>query len=321
MKSKYSPLKSKHSSLRGSAATEAISKRDRHTRRERARGDDAGSIRTIAIIGLGLMGGSLAAALRKKMPRARIIGITRNRTALLTAKKKGWIHEGFRDVGRGIQNADFIVLCTPVHTFPALMAVLMTDAKGGAIVTDVGSVKGQIYKRMREAGRRDLHYVSAHPMVGSQASGIQAVNAALYDQGFTFLIRDKKASRDAYRKVRKFWRVLMPRVIEVTAEQHDRIVAAISHGPHALAVCLMLSASPEMLTYSAAGFRDMTRLAAGNPDIWLPIFRVNRKLTYQALETIVRQIRHFQELLKHRDTSGLRNILTQAAAKRSHIPQ
>ena len=274
-------------------------------------------VRTVAIIGLGLMGGSLAAALRKKMPRVRVIGITRSRTALATARKKGWIHEGFHDASRGVETADLIVLCTPVHTFPGLMGIIKKRAKPGAIVTDVGSVKGPVHRRMKAlTGHFNLHYVSAHPMAGSQAGGIQAVNPALYDHGFAFLIRDKKVSAQAYRKVKSFWRAFMPRIVEVSPEQHDRIVAVISHAPHALAVCLMLAAGPKERPYAASGFRDMTRLAAGSPEIWLPIFEGNRRQVGLALEEVVRQIRHFQALLQHKSVSGLKNTLQKAARSR-----
>ncbi len=276
-------------------------------------------IKTVAIAGLGLMGGSLAAALRRKLPRVRIVGITRNPAALKTARKKRWIHEGYRDLSQGIRNADLIVLCTPVHTFSAAMKQIRKNAKPGTLVTDVGSVKGAIHRQMRAAAGKRVHYVSAHPMTGSHERGIQAVNPDLYQQGFVFLIRDRKGNAAAYRRVKNFWRGVMPRVIEVSPEQHDEIVASISHMPHALAACLMLSVRPSELAFAASGFRDMTRLAAGSPEIWQPIFEGNRRQVGRALEGLVRQIRHFQGLLRHKTPSKLHRFLLQAAQRGSQI--
>ncbi len=273
-------------------------------------------IKTVAIIGLGLMGGSLAAALRKKMPRVRIVGITRRRTALKMALRKGWIHEGVSDVARGVRNADLIVLCSPVQTFPGLFRILNRHARPGALVTDVGSVKADILRRLPK-GR--LNYVSAHPMAGSHAHGIEAVNPALYDQGFVFIIRDTKASPKAYKQVKAFWTKIMPRMVEISARDHDRWTAEISHMPHALAVCLMLAAPDKGLPYAARGFRDMTRLAAGSPDIWLPIFQANRRFMAQALSRMVRQLQLVQRKLKSHSNKGLRRMLETAAQKRNRL--
>lgn len=277
-------------------------------------------INQVAILGLGLMGGSLAAAVRRAFPRLRVTGITRNLAALKTAKKMGWIHEGFRTLRDGVRHADLIVLCTPVHTFPGALRQLIQYAKPGAMVTDVGSVKGAVHRRMLAVAGKHLHYVSAHPMTGSHERGIQAVNPALYRQGFGFVIRDKKVSAAAYREVKRFWQALLPRVIEVSPEEHDRIVAGVSHLPHALAVCLLLACRPADLPYAASGFRDMTRLAAGSPAVWLPIFEGNRRQVGRALGELLRRLRRFQALLNRKNPAGLRQMLDQAAKIRSRLP-
>ncbi|MFA7002300.1 MAG: prephenate dehydrogenase/arogenate dehydrogenase family protein, partial [Candidatus Omnitrophota bacterium] len=124
---------------------------------------------TVAIIGLGLMGGSLAAAVRRKIPKVRVLGISRNRAALRDALRKGWVHEAARTLEAGIPRADFVVLCTPVDTLRASLAKIDRWAKKGTVVTDVGSVKGDVLRWTPKTGFRNIRFIGAHPMAGSHA--------------------------------------------------------------------------------------------------------------------------------------------------------
>jgi len=276
-------------------------------------------LRTIAIIGLGLMGGSLAAVLRKKLPKARIVGISRSRTALKTALRQRWIHEGTVDLEKGVREADFIVLCTPVQTFEGFLRSLCRFAPEGTLVTDVGSVKARILGRLPKDVEKKLNYVSAHPMAGSHARGIEAVNPKLYDRGFAFIIRDGKASKQAYACVKAFWALVMPRIVEISAQEHDRLTAEISHMPHALAACLIQATDPKALDYAASGFRDMTRVAAGSAEIWQPIFEANRAYTDQSLNRLIREIQRFKKLLKSNSVKDLQTYLKKAEIKRKQL--
>lgn len=276
-------------------------------------------IKTVVIIGLGLMGGSLAAVLRKKMPKARIVGISRSRAALKTALRESWIHEGTVDLSKGVRAADLIVLCTPVQTFAGLLRDLCRFASEGVLVTDVGSVKARILGQLPKDLNKKLNYVSAHPMAGSHARGIEAVNPKLYDHGFAFIIRDGKASKQAYACVKAFWALVMPRIVEISAKEHDRLTAEISHMPHALAACLMQAVDRKALPYTASGFRDMTRLSAGSPDIWQPIFEANRENTYQSLTRVIGQIQQFQSILKSKSNKALRVFLKKAEYARKQL--
>jgi len=276
-------------------------------------------IKTITIVGLGLMGGSLAAILRKKMPRVHIVGVSRNQKAIKKAVREKWIHEGFCEISRGVRSADLIILCTPVQTFAGLLKEVMFSAPKGALVTDVGSVKMNILRQAPRTLSKKVHYISAHPMVGSHVRGIDAVNSKLYDQGFAFVIRDKHVSPQAYRCVKSFWALVMPRVIEISAAQHDRITAQISHGPHALSACLMHAVDAKALSFAASGFRDATRLAAGSPEIWLPIFEANRAEVALSLDRIIRQIQRFKKALKSKSHKDLRTYLSLAEGKRKRL--
>jgi prephenate dehydrogenase len=273
----------------------------------------------IVIIGLGLMGGSLAAACRKKFPKARVIGISRSREALALARKKKWVHEATRDVSFGAQGADLVVLCTPVDTFlPYLKAVDKVCAKG-ALVIDVGSVKVSV---LREAGSRhwkNLSFVGCHPMVGSHKRGIRAVNPALYKGGLVLLTRDRKTCFSGYKAAKKFWQSFASRIVELTPETHDRLVGEASHLPHAVAACLMRTVSMPALKVASTGFYDTTRVAASASSVWQPIFSANRKVMLNALGRFENELRKFKKLLQDRDPKKLARFLDQAQRKRKAL--
>jgi prephenate dehydrogenase len=275
--------------------------------------------RKIAIVGLGLMGGSLAAACRKKFPKVRIIGISRSREALALAKKKKWVHEATRDVLLGARGADLVVLCTPVDTFlPYLKAIDKVCAKG-ALVMDVGSVKVSVLK---EAGSRlwkNLSFVGCHPMVGSHKRGIGAVNPALYQGGLVLLTRDRKTCPISYKTAKKFWKSFTSKIVELTPEKHDRLVGEVSHLPHAMAACLVRTVSAPALKVASTGFYDTTRIAASASSVWQPIFSSNRKVMLGVLSRFESELRTFKKLLQGKDPRKLARFLDQAAQKRKEL--
>ena len=273
----------------------------------------------IAIVGLGLMGGSLAAACKKKFPHAKVIGITRNRKALALALKKRWIHEGTYQLNSGVRDADLIILCTPVDTFLLYMKEIDRICKKGALVTDVGSVKAVIQKKVNQLKWRNLSFVSCHPMVGSHKRGIEAVNASLYENGLMILIRDKKNCPCSYKQVKQFWNSFSKNIVEMTPEAHDKLVGEISHLPHAVAVCLTQAVSDRALRLASNGFRDTTRVAASSPSIWCPIFKANRREVLSSIRLFEKEINQFKKLLQSSDPNGLCRYLDAAQKRRCHL--
>lgn len=275
--------------------------------------------RTIAIVGLGFMGSSLAAACRQKFPQSRIVGISRSLSARKIALRKKWVHRAAQDLKQGVTETDFVVICTPVDTLKKMLVAIDRYARSGTIVTDVGSVKGEIVRWAAKKKFRRIQFVGAHPMAGSHAQGIGAACENLYENSFTFVIRAPGVSRQTLAWVKSFWRRLSGRVIETTAEKHDLIVSQISHLPHALAVCLMLCVSPESLRFAAQGFRDTTRIAQGHPSVWGPIFSANRKKIYASLTRFEKVIQQFKKALKGKQDALLLRMLHKAARIRREI--
>jgi len=273
----------------------------------------------ITIVGLGLMGGSLAAACRKKFPRARIIGISRSREALAFASKKRWVYEATSDVLSGVQGADLVVLCTPVDTYlPYLKAIDQVCAKD-ALVMDVGSVKASVLKEVNSRPWRNFSFVGCHPMVGSHKRGIGAVNPELYKEGLVLLTPDLKTCSCGLKKAAKFWKTFTPRVMTLSPGTHDKLVGEASHLPHAVAACLMHTVSSPAFRVAATGLRDTTRIAAAASSIWQPIFRSNRKVLLAALNRFEQQLCIFKKLLQNRDPKKLVRFLDQARRKRQKL--
>jgi prephenate dehydrogenase len=265
------------------------------------------------------MGGSLAAACRKKFPKAWIIGVSRSLEALTLARKKRWVHEVTREVLFGAHGADLVVLCTPVDTYmPYLRSIDKVCAKG-ALVMDVGSVKAAVLKEVNSYPWKSLSFVGCHPMVGSHKRGIQAVNPDLYNEGLVLLTRDRKTSHCGYKTAKQFWQGFTSKIVELTPELHDKLVGEVSHLPHAIAVCLMHAVSASALKVASTGFRDTTRIAASPSSIWQPIFLSNCKVMLDVLSRFERQLRTFRKLLQGPDPKKLSRFLDAAQKKREQL--
>ncbi|MCM8775564.1 MAG: prephenate dehydrogenase [Candidatus Omnitrophica bacterium] len=276
-------------------------------------------LKKIAIIGLGLMGASLARACRRKLPQVRIVGITRRRSALEMARRKRWIHEGTRDLRLGVRSADLVILCTPINTFPGYLERLDQWARPGTRVTDVGSVKDRILDWVQRRSWKNIQFVGAHPMVGSHERGIQASQPDLYDEGIIFLVRGEKTDAGSYRDVKNFWKKISKHIIELKYGKHDRIVSEISHLPHALAASLMHAVEKKSYAFAAAGFRDTTRVAASDASVWVPIFWTNRREILRSLSIYENKLKELRNSLCAANDQKIRRFLESAAQKRRQI--
>jgi prephenate dehydrogenase len=265
------------------------------------------------------MGGSLAAACRRKFPKARIVGISRSREALALAWKKKWVHEATRDVILGAHGADLVILCTPVDVFLSYLKAIDRVCAKGALVMDVGSVKASVLREVKAHKWKNLSFVGCHPMVGSHRRGIQAVDPKLYQGGLVLLTRDRKTCPCSYKMAKKFWSKFSSKIVELAPETHDKFVGEVSHLPHAIAACLMHTVSAPALKVASTGFRDTTRIAASASSIWQPIFTSNRKVMLSVLNRFAQELRTFKILLRDRNPEKLVRFLDRAQRKRQSI--
>jgi prephenate dehydrogenase len=276
-------------------------------------------LRQITIVGLGLIGGSLAARCRKTFPKTRIVGVTRNRQALLKAKKERWIHEGTTDLKRGLQSAELVVLCTPVDTLKDLLKRIERRATGEIVVTDAGSVKGFLVRWADRQRWRHVRFVGAHPLAGSHERGINAAHPRLFDHSLTFVTPGRAVSPQALRQVKRFWSKISHRVVVTSPEKHDEVTAQISHFPHLLASLLVAGTAPGALPFAASGFLDTTRIAQGDPRLWTPIFNENRRELLRALDRFGFHLSRARRMIQKGSAKTLQQFLRQVQRRRAAL--
>ncbi|MFH1406926.1 MAG: prephenate dehydrogenase [Candidatus Omnitrophota bacterium] len=244
----------------------------------------------VAIIGVGLIGGSLGLALKKKRLAKRIIGVARHKRSVLEAKKLNAIDEGSLDVRKALKNADLAVFATPALSISSLISNNKRSIKRGAVLMDVASTKEAILKKIENTVPKNTAFVGAHPLAGSEKNGVRYANADLFKNSICILTRTKKTNAAAFNKMAKLWKLLGARVVVLSAPAHDKILAQVSHLPHIVAVALIKAVDRNSLKFAAGGFRDTTRIAAGEPAMWRDICLTNKAKLVKAIDRYVKAI-------------------------------
>ena len=280
-------------------------------------------IRQLAIVGVGLLGGSVAKAARLGGLARRIVGIGRDAGRLRPALDDGTLDLAVTDLDAGVREADFILLAAPVLTIEGLLERVWRAAPDGALITDVGSTKRNIVRAAeRFAATRSLSFVGSHPLAGSEQAGYRVARADLF-RGATVVVTPTEATElGALKKTTEFWEALGARVSSLDPETHDRTVAAISHLPHLIACALVDGAArvePSALELAARGFRDTTRIAAGDPDMWTEIFLANRDALSATVEAFREALADLQRTIDAGQADALRAVLARIKATREQV--
>ncbi|MCU0640895.1 MAG: prephenate dehydrogenase/arogenate dehydrogenase family protein [Candidatus Margulisbacteria bacterium] len=283
----------------------------------------------IAIIGLGLIGGSIGLALKQNPPaggKLKIIGIPRREETIGLAKQLGAIDEGTTDHVKGVADADLVFICTPIHLIVPVIQQIAPSLKKGMIVTDVGSSKQEIVKQAERAVPRGVLYIGGHPMAGKETSKLEAADPALF-QGKTWLLtRTARSSITALEKVGQLAGLMGARVVEMDPRTHDLVVAAISHLPLALAVALVntVAADPQhqlMGQSASSGFRDTTRVASGDPILGVDLFQTNQKPVLKMIRSFKQALNELEALIKEGNGEKLKAALEKAKQFRDPLYQ
>jgi prephenate dehydrogenase len=281
-------------------------------------------IRQLAVVGVGLLGGSVAKAARQGGLARRIVGIGRDAGRLQPALDDGTLDLAVTDLDAGVRDADFILLAAPVLTIEGLLERVWRAAPAaGAVVTDVGSTKRNIVRAAeRLAATRPLAFVGSHPMAGSEQAGYRVARPDLF-RGATVIVTPTETTElAALKKTTEFWEALGARVSSLDPETHDRTVAAISHLPHLIACALVggaARAEPAALEFAARGFRDTTRIAAGDPDMWAEIFLANRDALTATVEAFREALGELQQVIDGGRADALRAVLARIKATRDQV--
>lgn len=244
----------------------------------------------LAVVGVGLIGGSLALALKAAKAVGEVIGIGRGLANLEKALDLGVVDRIEQDPRAGVADADLVFLATPVRSLESVAAVIAPCMKPGAVLTDGGSVKAEVARAIEPLMPAGVHFVPGHPIAGTEKSGAEAAFATLYQGKRCILTPTEATNSAALDLVKRVWEKAGSEVVLMDVEKHDRILAAISHLPHMVAYSLVNSVGsydryPEnILDYSAGGFRDFTRIASSDPTMWRDIAMTNREALVEMME-------------------------------------
>lgn len=252
--------------------------------------------RRIAVVGVGLIGGSLAMAGRKKGIVKEIIGFGRGAANLREAVRLKVIDNYTHDISKAVKDADLIVIATPVGSFERCVRQMIPGLKQGAIVTDVGSVKGRLISRIEGLLPKGVFFVGGHPIAGKEKSGVKAATPRLFEGTRCILTPTSKTNTTALKKISALWKAVGAEVVLMDPMLHDKALGAVSHLPHIAAYSLVNTVAEikekgnDFIFFSGGGFKDFTRIAESSPEMWRDIFLYNR-------ENVVAMINHYQKNL------------------------
>jgi prephenate dehydrogenase len=262
---------------------------------------------TVAIVGVGLIGGSIGKALRERKLADKVIGIGRREETLKKAKAAGAVDHTTTDLKEGISEADLIVLATPVQTIVRTMDEVASACRKSAWVTDAGSTKEHIVqsaeKAFRDAGP---YFVGSHPLAGDHRTGPEHARADLFEGRTVVVTPTDKSDQKAISRITDFWQSLGAKVETMTPAEHDQRIAVVSHLPHLVAAALASATPEKLLPLAASGWRDTTRIASGDPQLWQEIFATNRASALEALETFEHKLAELKAALGNSDDARLK---------------
>ncbi len=270
----------------------------------------------MAIVGVGLIGGSIGQALRERARGTTVVGVGRNQTALDLAVDLGAIDRGTTDLGAAAASADVVVVCTPVNRIAEDIKRAADRAPASALITDAGSSKRLIVEAVERHPRAAAAFVGAHPIAGSERRGVSHARADLFDGRVCVLTPTPQTRPDRMKRARDFWSTLGCKIIEMAPTEHDEVLAYTSHLPHAIAAALAASVPENWFPMAAGAFRDGTRVAAADTGLWTAIFRENRGPLLKALATLQHSLDAFKFALMTDDEEAIRRLWSEARGRR-----
>jgi prephenate dehydrogenase len=276
----------------------------------------------VSIIGAGLLGGSLGLAIRRRHLAAQVRALVRREPALEECRKMGVADVVTMHLREAVEGADLVILCTPLLQMAGLAAQMRPYLKAGAIVTDVGSVKGPVVRELeplaREAG---AEFIGSHPMAGSEKIGVSAAREDLFLDAVCLVTPSRTSPAAAVARVEEFWTSIGGVPMILTPEAHDDLVSRSSHLPHVLAAELanyvLSPAHPrEQAMVCANGFRDTTRIASGSPEMWRDIALANRQNLARVLGVVIEDLKEVQWALEREDAKAIEEFFAKAKQRR-----
>ncbi len=274
----------------------------------------------LVLVGVGLIGGSLGLAARRRGAAGRVVGVDRDPAVLEEAQAAGILDEACTDLAGAAAAADLVVVCTPVDHIADRVLEAAAACRPGTLLTDVGSTKAGIVEAVHGRLPAGVAFVGSHPLAGSEKHGPGHARANLFEGRLVVLTPTADTEDNALSRLRGFWQDLGARVRLMEAREHDRALALTSHLPHLLASALAGTLPPDLYELTATGFRDTTRLASGNPALWTAIFAANRDAVLDALDLFEEQLGRLRRAVAAGDEASLNALLQVGKTVRDRLP-
>jgi cyclohexadieny/prephenate dehydrogenase len=283
---------------------------------------------TVSIIGIGLIGSSIARGIKKHNIANKVVGYAKTLETREKAMDLGYMDQVFDSANDAIKDADLVILCVPVGANRDIMIEISDNLSEGTILTDVGSVKAEVIKQLNDIIPDRVSFIPAHPIAGTEFSGPEAGFAELFDHKWCVLTPYEKSKKQDIKKVKNFWERLGMNVDEMSPEYHDLVLAITSHIPHLIAYNIVGTATnlaeitrKEVTKYAAGGFRDFTRIASSDPIMWRDIFLNNQEAVLEMLDKFSDDLSSLREAIKKKDGKELQKYFTKTRDIRKKILQ
>jgi len=273
----------------------------------------------VAVVGVGLIGGSIGLALRQRNLCDRVVGIGRRQESLRVARRVGSVTNTSIDLSKGVIDADLVIVCTPVGRIVEDVRLAALHCREGSLITDVGSTKQGIVESLDGTLPRGCRFLGSHPLAGGERSGPSHADANLFEGRVAILTPTKHTRAEDYDTLESFWSSLGSMVIQMPPDEHDRVLALTSHLPHAIAAAMATLVPEQYFRLTGAGFLDTTRVAAGDAELWTQILMLNRQNVLEAMSRYESRLHELTAALREGDASKLTSILNKAKTIRDAL--
>jgi prephenate dehydrogenase len=273
----------------------------------------------VAVIGAGLLGGSFALAIRSRYPQATVIGVSRSQASRDAAIRRGAVHEAVEQPQQACEQADLVVLATPVDQIAALAIAAAEVCREDALITDLGSTKASIVAAVHQQPLAGSKFVGSHPIAGSEKTGADHARADLFESRCVVLTPVEATDPQRLQQAAAVWRSLGANVVVMTPEEHDRAMASISHVPHLIASTLANLLDVPLRSLAGSGWLDTTRVASGDPLMWTAICQENRTAIVAELERATAALQEFRSAITAGDDRRLMELLDSAKRCRDAV--
>jgi len=276
----------------------------------------------VTLVGVGLLGGSLGLALKQRKLADLVVGFVRRQESIKESETHGAVDSASLDLPEAISGAELVVLCTPIAKMRSLVKQMKPALAKGAIVTDVGSVKGTVVAELEKpVAKMGGTFIGSHPMAGAERMGVAAARGDLFNNAVCIVTPTAESNKFAVEKLEELWRSVGARPFRMSPGLHDELVSRSSHLPHVLAATLANAVldpkqPKEQEALCANGFRDTTRIASGSPEMWRDIAVANRENLVAALDAYVQDLQHFRRILKSKNEKAISKFFETAKKRR-----